>query len=177
MSGELQPLGAMGIACAKLARMTALSDRFMTVTNTNNYDQAKTFVHRKNVLGIKKPPFAIISQLDRHTLELVAGGDHNYFLDSGDLFLSLYIITPTEYYSDNVQAETYADNFFSPVIKEIAQLANADDDDTDNQVVSGEGHLDIRGFDRLVFSENDKDNWESLGRFWIAYYRVSWGGA
>jgi hypothetical protein len=179
MSVELQSVGSMGVACDKLARMVALSTAFQTTTQSANYAQARAeYVHRRNVIGTEAAvrPLAIVSQLEGHQFELIAGGERNHFIQSGDLSLWLAIDTPTEYYSDNVLAETYADNFFTPVVTEVAALANADDADTANQVVSGEGHLDIRRISRIMFAENNRENWESIGRFWLAMYAIEWGG-
>lgn len=176
MTSELASIGAMGIACDKLARMVALSARFQTETQTNGYAQSREFVYRKNVVGIKNPPFAIVAQDDIHELSLIAGGGQNYFVHGGELFLGLYISTPREYYSDNILAETYADNFFGPVIDEVAALANADDPTAADRVVADEGHLDIRGITRMVFTETDEQKWKTLGRFWVGYYKVTWGG-
>lgn len=176
MTSELPSVGAMGIACDKLARMVALSEHFQTATQTTTYAQAREKVFRKNVIGSANRPFAIVSQEVRHELTPNAGGSQNWFLHGGELFLGLYIDTPREYWSDNILAETYADNFFSPVITDVAALANADDPDVADRVVDDEGHLDIRGIIRLAFSETEKENWNTIGRFWVAYYSVLWGG-
>lgn len=177
MTANLQPLGAMGIACDKLARMVALSTAFQTATQTATYAQARDKVYRKNVIGTAARPFAIVSQQEPHKLTMNAGGDRNYFVHGGELFLGLYIDTPREYWSDNILAETYADNFFTPTITDVSELANADDPETADRVVADEGHLDIREITRVAFSETDKENWESIGRFWVAYYTISWGGS
>lgn len=177
MTANLQPLGAMGIACDKLARMVALSTAFQTATKTATYAQARDKVYRKNVIGTAARPFAIVSQQEPHRLTMNAGGARNYFVHGGELFLGLYIDTPREYWSDNILAETYADNFFTPTITDVSELANADDPETADRVVADEGHLDIREITRIAFSETDKENWESIGRFWVAYYTITWGGS
>lgn len=173
---ELASVGTMGIACDKLARMVALSDNFQTKTQLSTYSQARERVYRRNVIGAADRPFAIVSQWDPHELKINAGGDRNYFIHGGELFLALYIDTPPEYYSDNILAETYADNFFSPVINDVAALANADDPTVADRVVADEGHLDIREISRVAFSETAEENWKTIGRFWVGHYLVSWGG-
>lgn len=177
MTANLQSLGAMGVACDKLARMVALSTTFQAATQTANYAQARKKVYRKNVVGIAKPPFAIVSQGSRHEQTMNAGGDRNYFVHGGQLALSMYIETPREYWSDNILAETWADNFFTRTITDVAELANADDPVEADRVVANEGHLDIRHTDRTTFDETEKEKWKTIGRFWFAFYSVDWGGS
>jgi hypothetical protein len=163
--------GVVAIAAEKLRQMVAASTKFQTYTGTTTRTDALTRVHMRNVLGEPNRPMAIVSMGDTFHFRLIGGGAQNYLRPDGSLFLFLAIDTPPELFNDQVQAEWHAWNFIAGVLFDVAELSAADD----TLSPFGESHLSVVDMDVVNWGSTREEDWPTLGRFYHAAARVSWG--
>ena len=161
-------LSPRAIAVEKLRRMCALSATFR---GGKTYDQAFLKTFKKNVDGSIPRPYACVGRGASMLWKSHSGGDHEFLIPSGSVFLFLSRDTNPDFYEDRIAAEEDADNWFGLVVSEIAALSGADDPES----FDGSGHLVIQQINEIGFGENDDGQWSSMGRFYSAGYLVEWG--
>lgn len=159
---SVTPSQPISLAADRLRTMIARSATFQLQTGASSVSQASQRVHLKNILGTDAPrPHAVISAGDEMQWGLTPGGA---LRSAGSLSLYIAKDTPKRYYSDIVQAEFDATNFFGAVLQEVV-----------DQTVDVDEALLIRGINVQFWGENDEDTWQSMGRFYFLAASVSWG--
>lgn len=157
------PAGTLSEPASLLRAMVAASATFQTAVGASSATLALPHVLLRDALPGDRRPYCTINPGQKHGYSLVAGGAQNQLRPHGSLFLFLTIDTPPEHYLDRTQADYYAANFFGQVIDNVMAVAGADNS------------LSITGSELLGWDETPEDDWNSLGRFYYAYYHIEWG--
>jgi hypothetical protein len=172
------PVGSLSLPAAKLRRMVSLSASFQSEISTVHGVPATPagvlpWIFMRRVVSTTPRPYACITIGDQHRYSLVAGGDQNYLRAAGGLYLFLAIPTNPLYFTDPVQAELDACNWFGEVVDEIVEIAAQDDTSSSD----GTGHLAIVRVDLIIptLGENPEEEWQDVGRFFSGLWSLHWG--
>lgn len=162
----------IALAASKMRRMVGLSPTWQeAIAGLLLPDEAPANVWLRNVIGTVPRPFGVVGPGQLSSYELVAGGDQNYFRESGGVQLYLACDTPPEFREDDLQAEHFAANFFGLVMADVMSLAAADDPDSED----GTSHLMLTGSQHRIFDRVDERKRQSLGDFYFSVWDIPWG--
>lgn len=168
---DITPTGPVSLPVYLVRRMLALSPTFQTFTGAANATEALDHIFCRDADGTETRPCAVISS-ESTQFSLRYGGDQNYLLPRGTVFVWLALDTLEDHYEDNVNAMLRFGNFHGGVGQDVADLSGADQ--TADATVP-QSHLNIREMRDVPPIEIHQDYWDSIGRFWWSGWVIEWG--
>ncbi len=175
--------GTTAIAIEKLAHLVALSETFRAGRLWSDALAesiewwGRTPAGDDDGLRDITRPFAVVESGAGRSFEQIAGGEQDYFIQQGHLWLYLEMDWPADYYDDHHNATNVCANYFDLVIEEV--MANAGRDVSGNLgkvFEDGSGDLTIGRCQQGELVKSDPRVFAETGsRFYATEFDITWG--